>query len=78
MDACNQASMGQLRDAVVPESAAKPSDRKAPPTRRIRAALLALGAAFDHARAQRANVWDFALEVEALRRLNLSSGDLRW
>jgi len=39
---------------------------------------LALGAAFDHARSERANVWDFALEVQALRQLKLSTGDLRW
>lgn len=78
MDACNQASTGPLRDAAGPAPAAKTSDHKAPPTRRIRAALLALGAAFEHARAQRANVWDFALEAETLRRLSLSTGDLRW
>lgn len=78
MDACNQASIGSLRETVGLDRAVKPADRKTPPARRIRAALLALGAAFDHARTERASVWDFALEVDALRRLKLSSGDLRW
>jgi hypothetical protein len=46
--------------------------------RRVTAALAALLDALEYARDLQRSVWDFAVEISALRRLELSGSDLRW
>jgi hypothetical protein len=44
----------------------------------IQAAVVQMSEAHDYARQTRSDVWEFAVEIGALRALGLSRDDLRW
>jgi hypothetical protein len=44
----------------------------------IRAAIVRLAEAYDYARDMQCDLWEFAVEMDALRAIGLSLDDLRW
>ena len=44
----------------------------------IQAAIVRLGEAYDYARDMQCDLWEFAVEIEAMKALGLSVDDLRW
>ncbi|MGD0653834.1 MAG: hypothetical protein ABSA16_05780 [Thermoguttaceae bacterium] len=50
-------------------------NRLAPP---IQAAIVRLAEAYDYARDMQCDLWDFAVEIDALTAIGLSVDDLRW
>lgn len=44
----------------------------------IQAAIVKLAEAYDYARDMQCDLWDFAVEIDALTALGLSVDDLRW
>jgi hypothetical protein len=44
----------------------------------IQAAIVQLAEAYDYARDMQCDLWDFAIEIKALRAIGLSLDDLRW
>ncbi len=44
----------------------------------IQAAMVRLAEAYDYARDMQCDLWDFAVEIDALAAVGLSPDDLRW
>jgi hypothetical protein len=78
MDALNMAAVNppDPSRATIRSAGNEPVDGPLAP--RLKAALGVLCHAHDYARDLNANPWDFATEISALRRLELSNSDLRW
>jgi hypothetical protein len=74
MDALSMAPATALR----PGEGSAFTEQAIRPPQRLRTALRALLEAWDYAHDLTADPWEFALEIESLRRYQLTNSDLRW
>lgn len=78
MDATQMTAIDEPTMSHAPDSLPQRKDFTVRVEPRVKAALIGMLEAVEYSRDVEASVWDFAIEVASLRRLQLSRSDMRW